>query len=61
LATKSGFSFTSLLFFLFESTNLDHLFLFSYMIFNLNLWKLVPTTFLGRRKVMNPSKRWKEG
>ncbi len=61
LATKSGFSFTSLLPFLFESTNLDHLFLFSYMIFNLNLWKLVPTTFLGRRKIMNPNKQWKEG
>jgi hypothetical protein len=61
LATKSGFSFTSFFPFLFENTNLDHLFLFSYVIFNLNLWKLVPTTFLGRRKVMKPSKWWKEG
>jgi hypothetical protein len=35
------------------------LFFFLDMIFNLNFWKLVPTTFFRRRRMINPSRWWK--
>ncbi len=46
LASKLGFSLTSLLPLLFKNTNLDNLSLFSNVIFDLNIWKLVPTWYL---------------
>jgi len=55
-----GFSFASFLPLLFKGENLDHLlFFFGDMIFNLNFWQLVPTTFFRRRRMINPSRWWK--
>jgi hypothetical protein len=46
LTTKFGFSLTSFLPLLLKNTNLDHLFFFLDVIFDLNIWKLVPTWYL---------------
>jgi hypothetical protein len=46
LTTKLGFSLTSFLPLLLKNTNLDHLSFFSYVIFDLNIWKLVLTWYL---------------
>jgi hypothetical protein len=29
--------------------------------FNLNIWKFIPTTFLGRKRVISLNRWWKEG
>ncbi len=62
LATKLGSSFTSFLLLLFKSTNLNHFELyFSDIISELNIGKLILTTFFRRKRMISISRWWKEG
>jgi hypothetical protein len=63
VAKPKNFSSASFLLLLFKGVNLDHfgVFFFGHNFSNLNLGKLVPTTFLLKRRMINLSKWWKEG